>query len=62
MRVIALPERYMEVYEAQVVLSNSHIDEPLYYKHEMKDIDKDKCITNMKIEMKFCIPTLSVSL
>lgn len=62
MRVITLPEWYMEVDEAQFVLSNSHIDEPLSYKHEIKDIDKDKCITNMKIEMKFCIPTLSVSL
>ena len=52
-RVSKQPIRYTRADEANVVVTDTSDDDPLSYKHDMDDPDKDKWLTAMEQEMEF---------
>lgn len=43
---------YTRAGKAQVVMFDNHIDDPYSYNQMMKDIDKDKLVMTMNLEME----------
>ncbi|KAA0041820.1 gag/pol protein [Cucumis melo var. makuwa] len=41
-RIVSQPNRYLDVTETQVVISDNGVEDPLSYKQAMNDVDKDQ--------------------
>jgi hypothetical protein len=51
-RVVNQPDRYLGLTEAPAVITNDGIEDPLFFKKAMSDVDKDEWIKAMNLEME----------
>ena len=51
-RVVWHPDRYLSIGKAQGVVSDDSMDDPLSFKHVMKDYDKEEWLKAMNLEME----------
>ncbi|KAA0048693.1 gag/pol protein [Cucumis melo var. makuwa] len=51
-RVVRQPDRYLGLSEAQIIIPNDGIEDPLTYKHAMNDVYCDQWIKAMDLEME----------
>ena len=51
-RVVRQPDRYLGLSEAQIIIPDDGIEDPLTYKQTMNDVDCDQWIKAMDLEME----------
>ena len=51
-RAVSQPDRYVGLTETQVVIPDDGVEDPLTYKQAMVDVDKDKWVKAMDLEME----------
>ncbi|KAL0556507.1 hypothetical protein IC582_005021 [Cucumis melo] len=51
-RVVRQPDRFLGLSEAQIIIHDDGIEDPLTYKQEMNDVDYDQWIKVMDLEME----------
>ncbi|KAA0051985.1 zinc finger BED domain-containing protein RICESLEEPER 2-like [Cucumis melo var. makuwa] len=51
-KVVRQPDRYLGLSEAQIIIPDDGIDDPLTYKQAMNDVDSDQWIKAMDLEME----------
>ncbi|KAL0540854.1 hypothetical protein IC582_020871 [Cucumis melo] len=51
-RVVRQPDRYLGLSEAQIIIPDDGIEDPLTFKQEMNDVDYDRWIKAMDLEME----------
>ncbi|KAA0051954.1 gag/pol protein [Cucumis melo var. makuwa] len=51
-RVVRQPDRYLGLSEAQIIIPDDGIEDPLTYKQAMNDVDCDQWIKTMDLEME----------
>ncbi|TYK03644.1 gag/pol protein [Cucumis melo var. makuwa] len=51
-RVVRQSDRYLGLSEAQIIIPDDGIEDPLTYKHAMNDVDRDQWIKAMDLEME----------
>ncbi|KAA0032042.1 gag/pol protein [Cucumis melo var. makuwa] len=51
-RVVRQPDRYLGLSEAQIIIPDDRIEDPLTFKQEMNDVDSDQWIKAMDLEME----------
>ncbi|KAA0062742.1 gag/pol protein [Cucumis melo var. makuwa] len=51
-RVVRQPDRYLDLSEAQIIIPNDGIEDPLTYKQAMNDVDCDQWIKAMDLQME----------
>ncbi|TYK09668.1 gag/pol protein [Cucumis melo var. makuwa] len=60
-RVVRQPDRYLGLSEAQIIIPNNGIEDPLTYKQAMNDVDCDQWIKAMDLEMESMIINSTVA-
>ncbi|KAL0534679.1 hypothetical protein IC582_028970 [Cucumis melo] len=51
-RIVSQPNRYLGLTETQVVIPDDGVEDPLFYKQAMNDVDKDQLVKAMDLEME----------